>query len=122
MNIYISGPMTGKPDLNEPLFRSTEERLRELGHTVFNPHNVQLQPSYRDYLAVDLAWICENADALVVLPGWTDSPGSRVEGALADAIGIPRFTMSQLMLAAAPTEPVTNMHGDGGTMAEDFGR
>ena len=35
MRIYISGPMTGKPDLNEPLFRSTEERLRGMGHDGF---------------------------------------------------------------------------------------
>ena len=95
MRIYISGPMTGKPDLNEPLFRSTEERLREMGHEVFNPHNVQKQPSYRDYLANDLAWICERADALVVLPGWEDSPGSKAEVAVADCIDLPIYEAAE---------------------------
>ena len=57
MRIYISGPMTGKPDLNEPLFRSTEERLREMGHTVFNPCNLPKTLSYRTALKEDLRWI-----------------------------------------------------------------
>ena len=63
MRIYISGPMTGKPDLNEPLFRSTEKRLRELGHEVFNPCDLPKTLSYRDAMKFDLAWICEHADA-----------------------------------------------------------
>ena len=57
-----------------------------------------------------------------MLPGWENSPGAKAEVALADAIVIPRFTLRHLMLAAAPTEPVTNMHGDGGTMEDDYGR
>ena len=84
MRIYISGPMTGKPDLNEPLFRSTEERLRGMGHTVFNPCNLPKALSalgYRGAMQADLAWICEHADALVVLPGW-DSPGALATGSL----------------------------------------
>ena len=49
MRIYISGPMTGKPDLNEPLFRNTEHRLRELGHEVFQSmHTLSQALSYRD--------------------------------------------------------------------------
>ena len=122
MRIFISGPMTGKPDLNEPLFRQAEERLRELGHTVFNPCDLPKTLSYREAMKIDQAWICEHADALVVLPGWPDSPGSRAEVALAEAIGIPITSLSEVTRKAAPTEPVTNMFGDCGTMEEDFGR
>ena len=130
MRIYISGPMTGKPDLNEPLFRSTAERLRGMGHVVFNPCDLPKALSalsYRDAIKADMAWICEHADAVVVLPGWTDSPGARAEVALArshrntdnfcDVYDVPEVTRK-----AAPTEPVTNMFGDCGTMEEDFGR
>ena len=91
MRIYISGPMTGKPDLNEPLFRQTEERLRELGHEVFNPCDLPKAFSYRDAMMLDLAWICKRADAVLALPQWFESPGAKVEIALAEAIGIEVF-------------------------------
>ena len=91
MRIYISGPMTGKPDRNEPLFRSTEERLRELGHEVFNPCNLPKTFSYRTAVDADLRWICAHAEALVVLPGWWDSLGATAEVATALAIKIPCY-------------------------------
>ena len=116
-------PDVGQPDLNEPLFRSTEQRLRELGHEVFNPCNLPKTLSYRHAMKFDVAWICDHADAILVLPHWFESPGAKVEIALAKAIGIEVFfNTSQLPLTAAPTEPVTNMFGDGATMEEDFGR
>ena len=37
MRIYISGPMTGKPDFNHPAFNAAAIRLREEGHFVINP-------------------------------------------------------------------------------------
>lgn len=40
MRIYISGPMTGLPDLNRPAFDAAEKRLTEQGHFVINPHNL----------------------------------------------------------------------------------
>lgn len=40
MRVYISGPMTGKPDLNRPAFDAAERRLTEQGHFVINPHRI----------------------------------------------------------------------------------
>lgn len=40
MRIYISGRMTGHPDLNRPAFDAAEKRLREQGHFVINPHDL----------------------------------------------------------------------------------
>ena len=68
-----------------------EERLRELGHTVFNPCDLPKTFTYRKAIAADLRWISEEADALVVLPGWSDSPGSKAEVALADCIDLPIY-------------------------------
>lgn len=39
MRIYVSGPMTGHPDLNRPAFDAAAKRLREEGHFVINPHD-----------------------------------------------------------------------------------
>ena len=40
MRTYISGPMTGKPDLNRPAFAAAEKRLTAQGHFVINPHRI----------------------------------------------------------------------------------
>lgn len=38
--IYISGPMTGLPDFNFPAFHDAAARLRERGHEVANPAEI----------------------------------------------------------------------------------
>ena len=91
MRIYISGPMTGKPDLNEPAFHEAERRLVWMGHKVFNPHHLPKTLSYRAAMEFDLGYICTEAEALVVLPGWWDSPGATAEVAAALAIEIPCY-------------------------------
>lgn len=40
MRIYLSGPMTGKLDLNHYAFDVAEKRLTEQGHFVINPHRI----------------------------------------------------------------------------------
>ncbi len=40
MRLYLSGPMTGCPDLNRPAFDAAEKRLTAQGHFVINPHHI----------------------------------------------------------------------------------
>ena len=40
MRIYISGKMTGCPDLNRPAFFAATARLTAQGHFVINPHKL----------------------------------------------------------------------------------
>ena len=40
MRVYISGKMTGRPDLNRPAFDAAEKRLTAQGHFVINPHRI----------------------------------------------------------------------------------
>lgn len=103
--IYIAGPMTGIPDLNHPTFNDTAEAFREGGWNVFNPAEVDVElfgsteateeAMEKDYeqflrtvLAADLEWICVNADAIAMLPGWEKSYGARAEHATAVALGL----------------------------------
>lgn len=37
MRIYLAGPMRGYAEFNFPAFHAAAARLREQGHTVFNP-------------------------------------------------------------------------------------
>lgn len=108
---YVAGPMTGIPHFNFPMFNATAAHLRSQGHEVFNPaerdiarhggvdisagnekgdpalaakvHNFSL----REALADDTAYICKEATAIAMLPGWENSKGARAEHALAVALG-----------------------------------
>jgi hypothetical protein len=111
MRIYLSGPMSFMPEFNFPAFHDAADFLKEQGHEVFNPAerdverygedfsknnptgNPSLVPerygfSLRDALAEDLDWICRNADAIALLPGWEQSKGARAEHATAYALNL----------------------------------
>lgn len=106
MRAYIAGPMRGHEHYNYPAFDAAAELLRAQGHEVFNPAENDRQNGFdamglqgheaaehgfdlRIALKEDLAWICDNADAVVVLDGWCHSRGAKAEVALADALGLP---------------------------------
>ena len=91
MNIYISGPMTGIADDNRPAFNRAAAKLRAMGHNCENPAEQPGCLSYRERLAMDLAYICHTADALVALQGAWASKGAAVELALASALALPVF-------------------------------
>lgn len=112
MKLYIAGPMQGIPNFNFPLFNQVSEAARNSGHEVFNPaardierHNgVDISAdnhtgdvkeaiknhgfNLRDALGDDLRYICQQADGIVMLPGWENSKGARAEHATAVALGL----------------------------------
>ena len=90
-NIYISGPMAGTDDANKPAFDAAEVAIRSMGYEVRNPISNKLRLSYREAMACDLAWICREADAIAMLPGWRSSPGALAEHALAVALRVDIF-------------------------------
>ena len=83
--VYISGPMTGYPELNFPAFHAAEDLLSPY-YQVVNPASLNPDVTTSRYtcLRVDLNALCQ-CDALALLPGWEHSPGARreVENALA---------------------------------------
>ena len=96
--VYLAGPYTGK-DYNE-----VEENIRvaekaaikwwDLGYGVFCPHlntshfELKSVAAKEAYLECGLR-IMESCDAVVMLPGWWDSPGARKERRHAMTLGIP---------------------------------
>ena len=111
MKIYVAGPMRGIPEFNFPAFFAASAKLVAEGHEVFNPaakdnekHGTDLSKgnmtgdeyvassqhgfSLREALAADLAWICAEADAVALLPGWEGSKGATAERATALALGL----------------------------------
>ena len=107
MKAYLAGPMSGVPEFNVPTFLAAADYLRRAGYDIFNPaeHDMEITGdkefykgldgtvppdglSYRTCLKADLGWICDNAEALFLLPNWEASKGVAAELALAEALGI----------------------------------
>ena len=82
--IYLSGPITGMPEKNHPLFMATAARLRAMGHRVYNPREFTWEGAFpkRKAFAEYCAFICNEADTIVLLPGWDRSLGCSAEVAL----------------------------------------
>jgi hypothetical protein len=109
MRIYLAGPMTGIPHFNYPAFDAAAAALRANGHEVFSPAEHDRKMFGRDIsnpagdadqaasehgfdrrsaLKVELAWICDHAEGIALLPGWERSTGASAERALAIALGL----------------------------------
>lgn len=104
MKVYISGPMTGIPEFNYPAFEDAAQRLRALGYDVVSPHEINppdgIDHTWEWYLRRDIAGLVE-CDGIVVLPGWENSRGARVETDLASVLGIEFMELAYLLEAAA---------------------
>jgi hypothetical protein len=111
MKIYLAGPMRGIPEFNFPAFYAAAAGLRAQGHFVFSPaerdnerHGTDISKgnatgdekvaaeqhgfNLREALYEDMKFICLEADAIALLPGWENSKGANAELATAKALGL----------------------------------
>lgn len=110
--VYLAGPMSNQPYFNFHKFFVVAKALRERGYVVFSPaeHDIERggdfwshcptgsaaelkvtnvpQINYRECMRTDLNWIIDNADGIVLLPGWENSKGAKTEKALAECLGL----------------------------------
>lgn len=121
MKIYLAGPMRGIPEFNFPAFIAAAKVLRADGHEVFNPAERDMQAhgvglvagtsgdlkeiekkgfSLREALGADLKFICAEADAIVLLPGYENSKGARAELATSEALGLEVIEYEDYVYAA----------------------
>lgn len=82
MKIYISGPVTGIKDDNEPAFKAKELELLKKGHTPVNPVQLCKDAGLTEWHAC-MNQICIpeliKCDAMILLEGWENSKGANVE-------------------------------------------
>lgn len=115
MKIYLAGPMRGYPEFNFPAFRRAAAMLRHYDHEVFSPAEADDEEFGKDVSQGNLAgdeeqaakevgltglalkrnvfgrdttYICQQAEAIAMLPGWEHSLGAQAEWALARALGL----------------------------------
>lgn len=102
--IYLSGPMTGKPDLNVPAFNAAARALRSWGWSVVNPAEISIDLGdglpYETYLREDIKRLCD-CKAIVMLPGWEDSKGAHLELHIAHRLGIEVLFFEKMLAEAA---------------------
>ena len=105
MKIYLSGPMSGVPEQNQPLFADVARHLRNLGHEVMSPPEMDKaagaspdagvvggderarQEAFRRDFQTLTAW----AEAIVMLPDWANSIGAKAEYVCAYLVGLQLF-------------------------------
>ncbi len=100
--MYLSGPVTGRPNNNREAFDSAAKTLRAKGYDVINPlEEVSPEAHHEDAMLICLhrltSWsacvdvdggVIPDIDVLVQLEDWYFSPGARLEAEVAKACGI----------------------------------
>lgn len=86
---YVAGPMTGLPELNFPAFHAAAYKLRAMGLEVVNPAEINADPSdgWRACMRKDIPQLV-TCDTIVLLPGWEDSRGARLETHIGRELGM----------------------------------
>lgn len=87
MRVYISGPMTGMPELNFPAFHEAAKRWRDGGAEVVSPAELNPDPNaeWLDCMRCDIRALVD-CDAIFMLHGWENSKGANVEKYIAEAL------------------------------------
>lgn len=115
--LYLAGPMSGYPQSNIPAFVRAARFLRECGHdvvspaeldrpdvteAVFNGEGQDLGPrrgtvagyTWADFLTRDIKVVVdEGIEEIRVLPGWARSKGARLETFVAYLAGLRIYTI-----------------------------
>jgi hypothetical protein len=94
IKVYISGPISGIADYRAN-FADAEQELTGLGYEVVNPVTVgdalmlrlKREPTYDEYMADDLEELAK-CDNILLLDGWENSKGARIEWNKAKELGI----------------------------------
>ncbi len=105
--IYLSGPMTGHPEHNYPAFHEAEKIVAERfpDATIENParnFNGETGLPRDTYLREDLRNLAK-CDGIVMLPGWYNSRGGRMEFLIACELDIPRWALVDTTLVEITT-------------------
>jgi hypothetical protein len=97
--VYISGPMSGMPNFNRELFDYTENILvSSFGiRKIINPGKIPADWTWEQAMEKDIDDVTNLATHLVLLNGWENSRGARIEVKIALERGLPITTFESLL-------------------------
>ena len=98
-DFYLSGGMRGYPELNYPTFNIIAKKLREMGHTVFNPAEYDVDKTFAECITRDLLAIIHECDGILFIPGWKESLGANVEAFVAFVCGKTTMMIDNLSMS-----------------------
>lgn len=94
---YLLGPMTGYPDKNRPAFDAAAKGLRQWGHEVISPVEMEKENQelpWEEYLRLDLVhFLTADVEAGVALDGWEESKGAALEVHVLRTLGKPIYRL-----------------------------
>lgn len=105
--VFISGPISSKPDTYQAEFSAAAKLVEEAGFIPILPSTLPLGMDPGDYMRISLAML-ETSDMVLLLNGWEDSDGANLEAGYADYIKKPCMemrTFSEKYFAQEP-EPI----------------
>jgi hypothetical protein len=88
--MYLSGPMTGLPNYNHELFHRVAAEFRQVGFSVCSPAEFfdgDITKERKEYMREAIKYLLE-ADTIVLLPGWEESKGARLEATIATELDL----------------------------------
>ena len=90
--IYLSGPITSKPDTYQADFAAAAQLVERAGCVPLNPATLPLGLDKADYMRITLAML-DSADKVLLLDDWTKSSGAQLEEGYADYTGKPTMDL-----------------------------
>ena len=95
MKLQLVGKMAGEPEFNHPAFREAAKQLREHGHEVFSPAEIDGGDTSRPtaYYMRQCIGALLRAEGVVLLPNWEASQNARTELRVALALGLAVFSL-----------------------------
>ncbi len=91
--IYISGAITGMPDLNRNAFAQATKTFRDLGYIVVNPHELcdGMAPEEWHKCMRKCITALMDCEVVIMLDNWYGSRGALVEYQIAFSLGMEVF-------------------------------
>ena len=112
-NMYLSGPMDGIENYNHDLFNRIAQEFRAVGFMVCSPSEFfdgDKTKQRKEYMREAIKYLLE-ADTIVLLPGWEESKGARLEATIATELDLTIMEYVENDEQAAKLPPV------GGTLS-----
>lgn len=94
---YLSGPMSDVKDYDFD-FAIAEDIVEHAGYLTCNPARLGLvypDAKWKEYIDIDLE-LLKRCDAIVLLKGWENSHGCRIELKFAEALGLEIIKLEDL--------------------------